>query len=125
MSGIVCDSEVSVGECTNLRNWLYDNSFLRGHYPFDKIMDLLETVLQDNIITKEEFERKKKLILKAYVTDFENIEDIEYNISNSLMMDNKIDFNEYSKIDNMNYEEACNIINAITYDNVSIIKTIK
>lgn len=76
-------------------------------------------------INKSEFERKKKGYLKSYITDFENIEDIEYEICMSLMVDNKINYNEYSDIVNMSYIEANRILKLIYFDNESIIKTIK
>lgn len=76
-------------------------------------------------ITKNEFERKKKTYLKRYICSFDNIEDIEYIICESEMMNEKIEYNEYSKIEKLNYEEALNILNSINCDNISIIKTIK
>lgn len=57
MKGIAVDGRVSEDECRNFRQWLYDNIYLAGHYPFDRIMELLEDVLSDSIITKEEAER--------------------------------------------------------------------
>ena len=76
-------------------------------------------------LSKLEFERNKKIYLKNYITDFDNIEDVEYIISASLMKYNRLDFDDYSKIINMSYEEAQRILSLITFDNVSIIKTIK
>ena len=76
-------------------------------------------------ITKNEFERKKKNYLKSYIMDFDNIEDIEYIISVSLMVDGKINYNEYSSIKNMDYEEIKRIMSLINFENFSIIKTVK
>lgn len=76
-------------------------------------------------LTEKEFERKKKIYLKNYIEDFENIEDIEYLICVSLMKYNRIDFDDYSKTINMSYKEAKRILSLINFDNVSIIKTIK
>ena len=44
----------STEEAKNLRRWLYDNSYLSGHYPFDKVIDILENALTDSVITQEE-----------------------------------------------------------------------
>ncbi|MDD6272744.1 MAG: pitrilysin family protein [bacterium] len=71
------------------------------------------------------FERKKKLFLKSYILDFDNIEDVEYNISSSVMLENKVDFNEYSMIKDMKYSVAKDIINNLDFKNYSIIRTIK
>ena len=76
-------------------------------------------------LTEKEFERKKKIYLKNYIEDFENIEDIEYLICVSLMKYNRIDFDDYSKTINMSYKEAKRILSLINFDNISIIKTIK
>ena len=85
----------------------------------------IKQVLKDikNIkITKEDFERKKKIYLKAYITDFDSIEDIEYNICMSLFIDGYINYKEYSDIINLNYEDACKIISKLNFDNYCIIK---
>lgn len=56
MQGIIIDGEISSEESEHLRRWLYDNIYLSGHYPFDKVMVILEEALADSIITKEESE---------------------------------------------------------------------
>ena len=56
MKGIIEDGSVTEAECNNLRQWLYDNITLAGHFPFNKIIELLENVLEDSIITEEELE---------------------------------------------------------------------
>lgn len=54
LKGIASDKEVTLDECNELRKWLYNNEYLRGHFPFDKIMTLLDKVLEDNHITEYE-----------------------------------------------------------------------
>ena len=76
-------------------------------------------------INEKEFERKKKNYLKSYIMDFDNIEDVEYLISVSLMMDNSIDYNEYSRLKNMDFKEANKILKLFNFDNECVIKTIK
>ncbi len=61
MKGIIEDGEVTKDECNNLRQWLYDNITLAGHFPFNKIIEILENVLEDSIITDKELE---------YITNF-------------------------------------------------------
>lgn len=91
----------------------------------NKFIENIEKDIKKLKINEEEFERKKKKYLKSYILDFDNIEDVEYLISLSLMMDGKIDYNEYDKLVNLNYKEANRIMKLINYDNVSIIRTIK
>ena len=54
MKGITVDGNVSLHECNSLRQWLYDNIYLSGHYPFDKVIAVVENVLSDSKITTEE-----------------------------------------------------------------------
>lgn len=54
IGGIVEDEEISEQECHNLRAWLYENNYLAGHFPFDKLFEKLERVLQDGILTEDE-----------------------------------------------------------------------
>lgn len=76
-------------------------------------------------IDKDTFDRKKKLGLKSFILDFENIESVEFNICNSILMDDKIDFDEYYHIDEMSYEKCLEILKSISYDNECVIRTIK
>lgn len=57
LKGITCDKNITVDECEAMRNWLYEHDYLRGNYPFDIILNSLETILQDNVITKSESEK--------------------------------------------------------------------
>jgi len=56
LKGITVDGEITEIECKNLRQWLYDNIYLSDHFPFNKAMEILDKVLEDSIITKEEAE---------------------------------------------------------------------
>lgn len=88
------------------------------------IKEVLKDIKKLNI-NKEDFERKKKLYLKSYIMDFDNIEDIEYNICMSLMVDGYINYKEYSQIINLDYKEALRIIKLLKFDNYSIVKCIE
>ena len=56
LRGITVDGQITESECKNLRQWLYDNIYLSDHFPFNKAMEVLDKVLEDSIITKEEAE---------------------------------------------------------------------
>ena len=88
-------------------------------------LDNLSKDIKKLTLDKIKFERKKKLFLKSFIVDFDNIEDIEYTLCDSILLEGKINFNEYNDINNMNYETAKQILKEITYNNFSIIKTIK
>ncbi len=94
-----------------------------------KFLENIEKDIKKLVIEKTEFERKKKLILKTVITDFDSIEEIEYNIATSLMIDGQIDFDIYNSVNNMNFDKCQNIIDTIIENinpnNISVIKTIK
>lgn len=54
LKGITVDGEISEEECRNLRQWLYDNIYLSDHFPFNKAIEVVDKVLDDSVITKEE-----------------------------------------------------------------------
>ena len=60
LRGITVDGKITEEECKDLRQWLYDNINLSGHFPFNKTMELIEKVLEDGVITPEE---------SKYITD--------------------------------------------------------
>ncbi len=91
----------------------------------NKFLDNISKDIKKLNLEEDMFERKKKLFLKSYILDFDNIEDVEYNICTSIIYDGKVNYNEYSYINNMKYTEAKRILNLFNFDNVSIIRTIK
>ncbi len=62
MKGITIDGKITVSECQLLQSWLYDNVHLTGHFAFDRLMHLVETVLEDGIVTAEETAEINQLI---------------------------------------------------------------
>lgn len=62
LKGITVDGQISEIECKNLRQWLYDNIYLSDHFPFNKTMKILDKVLEDSIITKEESDYMTNII---------------------------------------------------------------
>lgn len=62
IKGIVADNEITDVEVKNLRQWLYDNIYLRGHYPFDQLLSTIEKALSDALITSEELKEINNLI---------------------------------------------------------------
>lgn len=63
LKGITVDGEVTEAECKNLRQWLHDNIYLSDHFPFNKAIELIDQVLEDSVITREE---------SAYITSVIN-----------------------------------------------------
>lgn len=51
---ILEDNVLSDDEIFGLREWMHENTYLAGNYPFDSIFSKIEEVLDDGIITEEE-----------------------------------------------------------------------
>ena len=62
MKGISEDGEITADECDKLRMWLYDNIYLSGHFAFNRMLEALDTVLRDGIVTEEESGEIMKVI---------------------------------------------------------------
>mgnify|MGYP000050141319 CR=1 FL=1 len=56
--GILADNTLEEQEILALQRWLSDHRFLAGYFPYDELIDLVEEVLRDGVITAE---RKEKL----------------------------------------------------------------
>ena len=91
----------------------------------DKFINALKSDIKHLSLNKKSFERKKKLFVKSYILDFDNLEDVEYNICESILMDGFVDYKELTHIKEMNYEVASSILGKFDYENVSILRTIK
>ena len=91
----------------------------------DKFINALKSDIKHLSLNKKSFERKKKLFIKSYILDFDNLEDVEYNICESILMDGFVDYKELTHIKEMNYEVASSILSKFDYENVSILRTIK
>lgn len=70
--GILADGIINDKEIHDLKNWLDENTHLSTYYPYDEIRSLILSILSDGKIDEDE-----KLVLKAYINQFVNIENIE------------------------------------------------
>jgi BRCA1 C Terminus (BRCT) domain len=63
--GILSDNNIEDKEIIQLENWLNDNDYLSGFYPYDEISTLITSILSDGIITNDEVN-----ILKVFFSEF-------------------------------------------------------
>lgn len=54
LKGIAVDGKINALECSSLQSWLYENCYLKGQYPYDRILSCVENVLFDGVVTEEE-----------------------------------------------------------------------
>ena len=91
----------------------------------DLFIDKIDKDIRKLDVSKEKFEIFKRRLIKNYIVTFDNIEDVEYKITDELTRFGKIDFNDYSIIKNLSYEKCMDVLNKINYDNKCILKTVK
>ncbi len=53
---ITADNKVTLDELTNLKRWLLRNTFLSGSYPYDKILQITNNMLNQGFMTSDEQE---------------------------------------------------------------------
>lgn len=70
--GILADGIIDDKEVVDLERWLEENTHLSSYYPYDEIRSLILSIVSDGKIEEEE-----KLVLKAYLNQFVNLENKE------------------------------------------------
>lgn len=65
LHGILSDGEISDDEIANLKEWLDENDYLSGVYPFDEVYSLLLAAREDGTISNDE-----RNMLKAFFATF-------------------------------------------------------
>ena len=66
LTAISCDGILAEEEIAFLVKWMNDNAYLRGNYPYDRVYDKLEEVLEDGIITPKEQDELLCLFKSVY-----------------------------------------------------------
>lgn len=61
INGITADKTLDDAEIYSIQKWVYDNQYLIGHYPYDRIKEEIDKVLEDKIVT--ELEKKEMISL--------------------------------------------------------------
>lgn len=54
LKGITCDQKIVVEEVESLKKWLKENDYLSDVYPYDKVLLIVNEVLEDGILTEKE-----------------------------------------------------------------------
>lgn len=62
INGIVCDNIINIEEIELLSDWLKNNDYLTDVYPYDKVLLIVNKVLEDGVLLNEENE----LLLKTF-----------------------------------------------------------
>ena len=76
-------------------------------------------------ILKKDFERKKNKLISNVILGYETIEEVESQIVDEILNNNKLLTNKMELINKLNYNDLVNIINNLDLSNYSILKQIK
>lgn len=71
---IMVDKSITENEINDLKFWLDNNSQLIGNYPFDKINNIVNQVLNDGQITDEEF-NNLNMVFNEFINPLNNTND--------------------------------------------------
>lgn len=100
IGGVNYDGVINDLEIEKLQSWLAHNRQFRNDKAFNKALDLLENILEDNVITNEE---KQELLSFAnkYYQDFNNEHDsivILHGLIEGIICDNVINQDEIEEL---------------------------
>ena len=76
-------------------------------------------------ILKKDFERKKNKLISNVILGYETIEEVESQIVDEILNNNKLLTNKMELINKLNYNDLVDIINNLDLSNYSILKQIK
>ena len=129
--GDTSDTDSELKEKGIITNSLYYNllnidthfviSLINSTDKYEELIKEIENKLKNIKINKNEFERKKKVLISNEVFSFENIEMINDMITDSIIFDNKICDNITEIINSLTIDEMNKIIKSIDFDNKSIV----
>ena len=88
---------------------------------YNELIEKIEKNLKNIKITKEDLERKKKVLISNELFSFENIEAINDMIVDNIIFNNKIENNIIDILKSLNKEELDKIIKNINLNNKSIV----
>lgn len=115
----------SFGSSRNVEKYFFDIKIITDTENPDKFIKEFTKDLSKFEIKKEDFERKKKLILSDVILNFENIQGVSDFISRQVNDNKKLSLNLYNIIKELNYEECMKVKKLINLDNLTIVKIIK
>lgn len=84
IEGVSCDKLLNLRELTTLRYWLNDNLQLKGNYPYDAIIRIVEDVLEDGIVTEDE-NMKLVRLFETFVNPTDEKSDGTISLQNKLV----------------------------------------
>ncbi|MBP3461274.1 MAG: insulinase family protein [Bacilli bacterium] len=87
----------------------------------EKLLKMIDKEIKNKKILEKEFLRKKKLALSSCIYMSDSIYSLNSFIMNSLIRENKVNYNIYEDYQNITYKEFVEFIDKINFNNKSIL----
>ena len=87
----------------------------------NRFINEVREYLKNNKLSKEDFNRKKKVFLSSLILLYDDIEYLNESLISEMLEYNEIDNNAYKEISSYTFEEFVKITKLINYDNESIL----
>ena len=88
---------------------------------YNELLDNIKETLSNIEINKDDFERKKKVLISNELFLYDNIEVVNEMIIDNILFDNKLIDNIIPIIKELNYEELCSVMDSLNLDNNTIV----
>ena len=88
---------------------------------YEELIDEIDKNLKNINFNKDEFERKKKVLISNEIFSYENIEMVNDMIIDNIIFDEKIETNIIEIIKSLNMDELNDIVSKIDFDKKSIV----
>lgn len=82
INGIESDGIITKTEVLGLQKWMYENDYLRNHYPYDILLDEIESILEDGVITSKELSSLHK-VFNSIIDPISNLNSCVINFTNN------------------------------------------
>ena len=84
---------------------------------YNELLDKIKDRLKVLEVSKEDFNRKKKVLISNEIFAYENIENINDIITDNIIYDNKLEDNPIEIIENLNYDEFNDLVKKLDITN--------
>lgn len=88
---------------------------------YDMFLDRVKKKLDNLEVSKDDFDRKKKVLISNEIFAYENIENVNDIIVDNIIYDNKLEEDPIGIIENLDYNELCDLIEALDINNTTTV----
>ena len=88
---------------------------------YDEFLKIVKNRIKNLEIGEKDFNRKKKVLISNEIFAYENVEMINDIIIDNVIFDGKFEDNPIEVIEQLNYEELCDLIKKLDIKNTSTI----